>query len=72
MIIQIKDLTDSTPLPHLILREEINYSLEVMQPLERRLVEYKDQSSQTEDAFSILKKKQLFLEYHPLLDANKN
>jgi hypothetical protein len=72
MIIQIKDLTDSTPLPHLISREEINYSLEATQPLERRLVEYKDQSSQTEDAYSILKKKQLFLEYHPLSDAEKN
>jgi hypothetical protein len=72
MIIQIKDLTDSTPLPHLISREEINYSLEATQPLERRLVEYKDQSSQTEDAYSVLKKKQLFLEYHPLLDVDKN
>jgi hypothetical protein len=65
MIIQIKYLTDSTPLPHLISREEINYNMEMTQPLERWLVEYKDQSSQTEDAYSILKKKQLFLEYHP-------
>jgi hypothetical protein len=71
MIIQIKDLTDSTPLPNLISREEINYSHEATQPLERRLVEYKDQSSQTEDAFSILKKKQLFLEYHPIKDTQK-
>jgi len=47
MIIQIKDLTDSTPLPHLILREEINYNLEMTQPLEWQLVEYKDQISST-------------------------
>lgn len=43
-----------------------------MQPLERRLVEYKDQISQTKEAFPILKKKQLFLKYHPLLDVDKN
>jgi len=72
MIIQIKDLTDSTPLPHIILREEINYIMKETQPLERWLVEYKDQISQTEDVFSILKNKQLFLEYHPLSDAEKN
>jgi hypothetical protein len=72
MIIQIKDLTNSTPLPNLISREEINYSWEMTQPLERWLVEYKDQSSQTEETFSILKKKQLFLVYHPISDAKKN
>jgi hypothetical protein len=72
MIIQIKYLIDWTPLPHLISREKINYSLEIIQPLECRLFEYKDQSSQTEDAISKLKKKQLFLEYHPLSDAEKN
>jgi len=47
MIIQIKYLTDSTPLPHVILREEINYSLEANQPLEQKLVKYKDQIYQT-------------------------
>jgi len=71
MIIQIRYLTDLTPLPHLISREEINYSLEATKPLEWWLVEYKDQSSQTEDAVSILKKKQLFLEYLPLSDVEK-
>jgi hypothetical protein len=66
MIIQIKDLTESTPLPHLILREEINYGLEATEPLEWQLVEYKDQSSQMEDVYYVLKKKQLFLEFHLL------
>jgi hypothetical protein len=71
MLIQIKDLTDSTPLPNLVSREEINLinqSCEPTRPLERRLVEYKDQSSQTEEILSIVNKKQLFLEYHLVED----
>jgi hypothetical protein len=72
MIIQTKDLTELTPLPHIILREEINYSLEVTQTLERWLVEYKNQSSQTDDVYSSLKNKQLFSKYHPLSDLEKN
>jgi hypothetical protein len=71
MIIQIKYLIDLTPLPHLILREETNYNMEMTQPLEQQAVKYKDKSSQTEDAYSILKKKQIFLEYNPLLDVDK-
>jgi len=59
------------PLPHLILREEINYSLELTQPLERHLVKYKDQNSQNKDAYYVIKNKQLFLEYHPFPDVDK-
>jgi hypothetical protein len=36
--------------------------------LDRRLVEYKDQSSQTEEILSAVNRKQLFLEYHPVKD----
>lgn len=71
MLIQIKDLTDSAPLLNLVSREEINLinqSCEPTRPLEWRLVEYKDQSSQTEEILSIVNKKQLFLEYHPIED----
>jgi hypothetical protein len=66
MLIQIKDLTDSTPFPNLLSREEISYSRELTRLLEQCLVEYKNKSSQTEEILYVLNKKKLFLEYHPL------
>jgi RAB protein geranylgeranyltransferase component A len=68
MLIQIKDLTDLTPLPNLLSREETSYSCESTRLLEQRLVEYKNQSSQTEEILFVVNKKHLFLEYHPLKD----
>jgi hypothetical protein len=66
MLIQIKDLTDSTPLPNLLSREETSYSHEPTRLLEQRLVEYKNQSSQTEEILFVVNKKHLLLEYRPL------
>jgi hypothetical protein len=68
MLIQIKDLTDLTPLPNLLSREETSYSRELTQLLDQRLVEYKNQSSQTKEILFVVNKKHLFLEYHPLKD----
>jgi hypothetical protein len=71
MLIQIKDLPNSAPLPNLVRREEINlinHSYEPTQPLEIRLVDYKDQSSQTEEIISVVNRKNLFLEYHLIED----
>jgi hypothetical protein len=68
MLIQIKDFTDSTPFPNLLSREETSYSRELTGLLEQCLVEYKNQSSQTEEILYVLNKKNLFLEYHPLKD----
>jgi hypothetical protein len=61
---------DLTPLPNLISREQnlIYYSCEPTRPIERCLVEYKDQSYQTEEVTSREIKKQLLLEYHPSED----
>ena len=68
MLIQIRDLTDSTPLPNLLSREETSYNREPTRLLEQRLVEYKNQSSQTEEILFVVNKKHLFLKYHPLKD----
>ena len=67
MIIHIKDLTEPTALPNFISREKnpIDNSWESTCPIEQHIVEYKDQSCQTEEVTCRERKKKLLLEYHP-------